>query len=376
MKRLSSALAVLLSIVINVSCVPGLTTPGSSGSGGSGACGGDMGTTQAAARIEAFLAAASSLDTSARALERDTLAACQRMGRALGMAESELAGTGQDGMRQVCSAVNQRFRGEIQALRSANVQITLMARPPQCQVSVDAYARCAASCEVNVDPGSIEIQCQGGEIRGQCSATCTGSCSVEVHAACSGTCEGACEGSCAVRNADGSCNGQCSGTCHGQCVAQAQASCSGECRGGCSVEFQRPYCATQVQPASVSAECDAACDAHVEAQATCQPGEIYVSVTGTANGDLAGRLERVRMAAREGLSSIVDLRVRAQRLAANAAAVVRLFPGAAQGAIRVSATAASCMATAATGVVQSMASVQVSVQVNVEVSASVSGSAG
>lgn len=373
-QRWLTALVCLSSIAFGASCVP-MGGSGSGGGGGGGVCAGDMGATGDAARIEAFLAATSAYAQAADQLHTETFAACRRMGVALGMNNAELQGSSSQDMQRVCSAVNQKYRAEMQLVQQAHIQVNIMAQPPQCQVSVDAYARCAAECQATVTPGYAEIHCEGGEIRGQCSAQCTGSCAVDVHASCSGTCEGACDGQCSARNADGSCAGQCNGTCNGQCVARAQASCQGECRGGCSVEYTQPYCTGQVRPPQVEAECQASCDARIEAEASCQPGQLTMNVSGVTDGEMRARLDRLRNATRDGLSAIYTLRVRAQRLATSGAEVVRRAPGAAQSAIRLGAQAASCAAAAASASARAMAQVNVSVQVSVEVSASASASA-
>lgn len=370
-QRISLALACLSALVLGTSCVP---MGGGGSTVGGGSCGGSFGTTQAAAKITAFVGAASEFSASAAAAEQETLDACKRMGVALGMSAGELSGSGTDGMQNVCNAVHQRFASEMQQLRQANVQINIMARPPVCEVSVNAYAECAAHCEADIQPGQVEIQCEGGEIRGQCDAQCTGSCSVSVQGQCTGRCEGACNGQCSAQNADGSCAGQCNGSCNGSCVVQAQASCQGECRGGCSVQYREPYCTGNVTPPRVSAECDGYCDAHAEASAHCTPGEVEVGVSGV--NTQADRIARIQAAARAGLGSIAGLRLRLQRLQQSAGTLARLAPGVPRAAIQVSAGAVACATEAAGATARAMASVNVSVQVNVQMSASISGSAG
>jgi len=371
-QRRLMALVCLSSIAFGASCVP---MGGSGSGGGGGACGGDLGASADAQKMEAFLAATSAYAQAADDLQRETLNACKRIGSALGMSDAEMQGSSTEDMQRICRAANDRYRAEMQAVQNAHIQVNIMAQPPQCSVSVDAYARCAAECNATVTPGSAEIHCEGGEIRGRCTAQCTGSCAVEVHAACSGRCEGACDGQCAASNADGSCNGQCSGTCNGNCVASAQASCQGECRGGCSVEFQEPVCTGQVRPPQVDAECQGSCDARMEAQAHCEPGQLQMNVSGATDGEMRGRVDRLRNATRDGLAAIYTLRVRAQRLATAGADVVRRAPGAAGAAANLGVQAVSCATAAAGASARAMAQVNVSVQVSVEVSASASGSA-
>lgn len=378
-QRSSLALLCLMSVAIGAACTPMATSGGGTGSGsgsGSGSCRGDMGTTAAAARIEAFLMAAAEFDAAATDLQRDTLAACQRMGRSLGMSDAELQGSGTQGVQTVCNAVDQRFRAELAIVQSAQVDIHLVSQPPHCQVSVDAYARCAAECEANITPGQVEIQCEGGEIRGYCDAQCSGSCSVAVQGNCSGTCEGSCDGTCSATAANGSCAGQCNGTCHGECVVAAQASCQGECRGGCSVQYREPYCTGNIQPPQVSASCDASCDARVEAQAQCHPGQLSVETNATATAEQIEHITMVRNAVRGGLQDLFNLRTRARRLAQTGGEIARLAPGVPGAAVQVGAQAVSCATAAAASTARAMASVNVSVQVSVQVSGSVSASGG
>jgi hypothetical protein len=372
-------LALLLAPALLAGC-PALRGSGaggrrtSSGGGTVGAkCRGDFGATNAAAKIEAFLGAAAEFGDAAIEIQNDLLGACQRMGRALGVAEADLAGTGSDGVRDVCGVVNERFRSELQAIRAASsVQVTVETRPPHCEVSVDAYAQCAAECEANVDPGSIEIQCEGGELRGRCSGSCTGRCAVEVTGQCSGVCEGMCDGRCTQTAADGSCAGTCEGTCRGDCVVEASASCQGECRGGCSVEFQEPYCTGEVRPASVSARCRASCEARVEAHARCEPGEARMTVSGGVDPAMQPRVEAVQTAVREGLGAILTMRARLERMTTAGRQIARIAPELPNAAATVGIGAVACATSAAGAVAESMSSVSVSLEVTVSISASAS----
>jgi hypothetical protein len=384
--RLALSIAALAITVSLVGC-PGMRTGraggrssgGASGGGGGGLgaqCRGDFGSNNAAAKIEAFLLATAEFSDAALGVENDLLAACQRMGQALGMTENELAGAGRDGVQQVCSAVNDRFRSEMQAVRAASgVTVEIQSRPPHCEVSVDAYAQCTAECEARVDPGSVEVTCEGGEIRGRCSAQCQGSCAADIDAACSGTCEGMCDGRCSATAADGSCAGRCDGTCRGSCVVEGQASCQGECRGGCSVEYEEPYCTGRVRPASASARCRASCDARMEARARCTPGETRMNVSGGLDPAMRPRAEAVQRAVAEGLGAILSLRERVQRLQTSGREIARLAPELPSAAAAVGIGAAACATAAAGSVADSMASVSVSVDVSVSISASASASA-
>lgn len=358
----------------------GRGTAGGGGGGGlSAQCRGDLGTNHAAAKIEAFLWAANDFSEAAMSVQSDLLAACQRMGRALGMAEADLRPSdgGPEGVRGVCEAVNERYRSELQAIRGASqVQVRVESTPPHCEVSVDAYAQCTAECEAQVDPGSVEVTCEGGEIRGHCSAQCQGSCAVQVEGQCAGTCEGACDGQCSATQADGSCAGRCEGTCRGTCAVQAQASCQGECRGGCSVEMEEPYCTGRVRPASASARCRASCDARMEAHARCTPGETRMQVSGGIDEAMRPRVEAVQRATAEGVSAILSLRERVQRLQTSGREIARLAPELPNAAATVGIGAVACATAGAAAVADAMASVSVSVEVSVSVSASASVSGG
>ena len=377
MKRL----ALLVSIVALVSltgCPPRSRGAGGGGGGGGGSlasCNGDFGATHAAAKIEAFLQAVVAWNDAAMGIESDLLGACQRTGRALGMAEADLAGSGSDGIRAVCGAVEATLRSEMAAVRSsAGGTVTLDSRPPHCEVSVDAYAGCMAECEATVDPGSVDITCEGGEIRGSCDAECSGSCAVDVEASCSGICEGSCDGTCSARNADGSCAGSCDGTCHGRCVVSGMARCSGECRGGCSVEYREPYCTGRVRRPTASARCRASCDARIEATARCTPGEVHLNVTAGLDAEGQARLLRVQAALHDGVSAILAIRTRVERLRDAGAEIVRLAPEVPSSAAAVGISAVVCATAAAGAVANASASVSVSVEVSVSMSASVSGS--
>jgi len=385
-----------------VGCPPGGTMPGSGGAGStsggesgelSSACQADFGATAAAAKLEAFLGATASFVHAANDLDGSLKANCVSMGRALGMAGGELSG----GTRAVCDAVSSKLHDELTAVRAqASLRIDVVAQPPRCEISVDASASCAAQCDVDVDPGEVSVQCEGGDMVGQCSGSCSGSCQVDASAGCAGSCEGtcsagctgvcqgSCEGSCSATGADGQCNGRCDGTCHGSCSAGCQGSCSGECwvdahascqgqcRGSCSVEFTEPHCTGTVRPAHVSADCQASCDARLNAEASCEPGRVEVVVTGDVSSDLAPRLERVRAALRAGYGQLLVTGEKLRRVRQSGRAMVDAA-GRLRGTGRdLGLNAVACMAEAASTVPNALAKVSVSVDIQVSVTASVS----
>jgi hypothetical protein len=377
--RPTLCLSLLLVTVLALTGCParGRGAGGRGGGSSMAGCDRDFGATAAAAKLESFFAATRDWENAAMSVQRDLLGACQSTGIALGMDQADLADTGgTDGLRAVCSRVETRLREEIAALReSAHADLQIDTRPPHCEVSVDAYAGCMAECEATVDPGSVEITCEGGEIRGSCDAQCTGRCAVQVDAACTGVCEGSCEGTCSARNADGSCSGTCDGTCHGSCVVDAQASCSGECRGGCSVEYREPYCTGQIRRPTASARCRASCDARVEASARCTPGTMNVTLDAGLDADGQARLARVQAAVRDGLTAILGIRTRVQRLQAAGAQIVRTAQDIPSSAAAVGINAVICATAAAGAVADASASISVSVEVSVSVSGSMSASA-
>lgn len=377
-------------------CPAGLGGGGARTSGGEGlsrsCASGDFGVSAAARRVSGFLSATGRFTAAAGELQSSLINVCKDMGGELGMSDSELNGD----VRFACDAVSSKLREEIDAVRgSGNVTISVAAAPPRCEISMEAYAECAAGCDVNVEPGDVQMECSGGEVVGTCSAECQGSCAVEVEGqctgacegtcggGCTGTCDGTCEGTCSSTNADGSCNGTCDGTCHGTCSAgceggcegncwvEGQASCSGECRGGCSVEYTEPRCDTQVRPANIDADCEASCDASLGAQATCEPGRAEVTITGDL-GEMTDRAERLRAA----LGRIGDLRLIKHRLERLKQTGEQLVSSARRlGNVREAGLQAIACITEAAGVLPgAVGSVSVSVEVSVSVSASASAS--
>lgn len=378
----------------------GGTAGGEGGMQLSNQCTGNWGTGQAAQKVGAFFGATSDVLLAVSDIQSQLLTTCKTMGGDLGLSPVELTGDA----HTVCGNVANRLRTEMGDLRAqARLNIQVVSTPPKCEVSVDAYAKCAAECDATVQPGQVNIQCEGGYIAGECDARCTGECQVDVQGrcggecdgqcggSCSGTCNGYCDGHCSHMNAQGQCDGRCSGTCQGSCSAGCQGSCQGECwvkgkanchgtcRGGCSVAYKAPYCTGQVKPPKVSASCNASCNAKFDAQAKCTPGHTEVHVNGAVASNLQEKLQNIRAALRDGYGGILALRLKAQRLqmaanelhaaANNLQGVGRQLGGA---VIRYGA----CMSDAGRALLTAAGQFGVSVQVSVEVSASVSASAG
>ncbi len=330
-----------------------------------GNCRGDLGATAAANRVEAFVAAANDFSSAATALQTSLLTACRRMGGDLGIPAGELGGgDGTDATRTACERVTRQVREDLTSLRgTASVRVDVVLVPPRCEVSIDAYGRCAGGCDASYTPGTAEVRCEGGELRGTCTAQCTGQCAVEVTGRCAGTCEGGCSGNMA--------GGRCDGDCQGRCVASATGSCAGECRGGCSVALREPRCTGRVEPPRVSADCRATCDARLDAQATCTPGRADLRITGEVSSDLQARVTRLRAALGGGFVEILAIRGRAERVVRSGETLGRAIGELPSAARSIGLQAGACAVSAVTATTSALASVQVSVSVSVSVSGSV-----
>jgi hypothetical protein len=330
----------------------------------SGACRGDLGGSASAQKVEVFIASAAEFTAAAAELQTGLYEACASMGRDLGIPAGELGTPGVEGTRVACERVSRQLRADLTDIRAAgDLRVELAVRPPQCEVSLDAYGRCAAECDASFTPGQANLRCEGGELRGGCSAQCTGTCAMDVSARCDGTCEGVCNGTLS--------GDRCDGVCQGRCVSQVSGQCSGECRGGCSVEFQQPRCTGTVTPPQASADCRAACDARLDAHATCTPGGAVLNITGNVSTNLEEKVRRLRAALAGGFGQVLVLRGRVERVARSGAALSRSIgelPGVARS---VGISAAACATSAVASTAQAMASVNVSVQVSVQVSGSV-----
>lgn len=386
-----------------LSCKAGMAGQGSATGQASGGgdfaaqCGGDFGASAAAQKLEAFLSASADFTASAGELEGSLLAACTDIAQKLEVPAAELQPPpNEPAVKVVCGAASAHLKAELTDLRAqAKLKVAVEAEPPRCEVSMDAYAACAAECDVNVQPGQVDLQCEGGEIVGTCKGECTGSCSAEVagkcggecegtcEGGCGGTCHGACDGTCSATNAAGECEGKCSGTCHGTCSAKCKgtcsgecwvkgnAQCSGECKGGCSVAYEAPRCTGNVTPPQMDADCKASCDAKLQAKAECKPGHVSVSVKGKVKTDVEARLAKVRAALESSWGAVVLARARLERVGASAQAMVKTAESVPGAIGELGIGAAGCATQAAGGILRASASISVSVQA----SASISGAA-
>ena len=133
-----------------------------------------------------------------------------------------------------------------------------------------------------------------------------------------------------------------------------------------------PRCTGSITPPRVEADCQASCDARMNAEAECTPGSVEVTVTGAVSSNIEERVNHLKAALKMGLGNILAVKLKLERLAASASAMGRTagdLPGAVAS---LGLQAAACVSSAATALPRATASISVSV----EVSASVSGSAG
>jgi hypothetical protein len=142
------------------------------------------------------------------------------------------------------------------------------------------------------------------------------------------------------------------------------------------VEWERPYCTGHYDPPQVNADCRAACEAQVDAELRCQPGQAEVAVTGGPTPEMQARIDRVGAAVRVGLASIQSTRAKVQRLQESGRALSQHLRALPDTVRSVGVGAALCSTAAASDITRSLASVSMSFEVSVSVSASVSASAG
>jgi hypothetical protein len=303
-------------------------------------CGGDFGASASARKLESFMSASVSFMGAAQDLHGVLLDACQDIGRRLDVPEERLAlPGGEPDVRTACAAASAALRAELQDLRvQAKLDIEVQATPPHCDISVDAYAECAAHCDASVVPGQLEVQCEGGQIVGNCSGTCQGDCRVG-----------------------------------GNWVA-GQARCEGLCRGDCSVAFEEPRCTGTMRPPKVEAECEAACNAKLDAEARCTPGEAHVAVRGAVESNLEERVAKVRGAIEGAGGAVFATRAKLERLVGSGKLLLRAADDVPKAVGEIGVSAAACAAESAAGIINASASISVSFEASVSVSGAISAS--
>jgi modification target Cys-rich repeat protein len=267
------------------------------------------------AKIDGFLQAVSSFDTSVTTLNAKFEVGLSQLEAAFGI---EVDGSASLDAR--VTALIAKIEGEVNANLEADSAISVGFQPAKCSanldVAVEAQVTCEAKadCDVEVEPGSAQVTCEGtctgscsGECDGtvqckveapsvECSGSCEGSCDVEVSAECSGTCKGSCDGECSayVKNADGEmeCNGSCSGKCEGTCSASVSGSCEGKCTGSCTADPGGAECKGEVKcEGTCKAECSGGCTGEVtppSAKASC---DASAECKGQAKAQASASLE-------------------------------------------------------------------------------------
>jgi len=272
------------------------------------------------AKLDGFFAAVAKLNDATVSVNGDFNANIDALSQVYGVANFDASASIDTKVNNLIAAIKAEF--------SANLDggVTLAYTPAECHASVNvaiqAQAQCEAKagCDAQVNPGEVDVQCEG-ECTGSCSGTCTGgvptcqvdasakcegkcegTCTFDAAATCDGTCHGKCSGTCSAMDGSGNCNGSCDGKCDGSCDLAAAATCSGSCSGKCEVSAEAkcsggeaPHCSGtckgscnanctgKVTPPSASASCDATadCQAQASAQANatieCTPPSVALS---------------------------------------------------------------------------------------------------
>jgi hypothetical protein len=353
-------------------------------------------------KVKAALAAGARLQGLAAEVEAEVATACGNLAADLG-AEVPSA---EDGPGKKAEAACKAASDAIASLKAkASGSLSVDVKPPQCSASMNAMADCAASCDAKLEPGSVEVQCEGGEISGACEGECSGSCTVEAGAQCegscggkcqgeckgevSGKCEGTCEGKCDGKDtkgecagvcegkcngkADAACNGSCEGSCTAKCQMDAKSECGGTCSGTCSVEFKEPKCSGEVKPPEMSAECKANCDAEISAKLDCTPASVVVKLEGAADAEAASKLRAALEANLPALLKVtLGMKGRLDEVMGSVQASLEGASAAVKGGGGAALKVAGCFASS----IEAQAKASASINVSVQASASASAEAG
>jgi len=303
--------------------------------------------------IAVFVQAAADMRALTNEIETEVVTACKKIGADIGLTAEQMApkdGVG-GGMEGACNPVSAKI-GEIISA-AADAKLTVSFEPPNCQVTADVTAECAAQCKVDIDPGEIIARCSQAELSGTCEGTCKGQCD--------GVCNGSCDGECTAKDAEGNCEGMCKGTCEGECEATCHARCEGE--------WKAPRCETDVRGPSAKTDCMASCEAGAEIKASCQPPKVEATVEASA----AAELQALATSLRANLPALINAQVRLGQQLGGDVKVLMKAGNHLKGELGdAGAKAVACVGAAVAG----LADVSVKVNVSVKVSASVSGKVG
>jgi hypothetical protein len=124
----------------------------------------------------------------------------------------------------------------------------------------------------------------------------------------------------------------------------------------------------------VSAECQASCDASLNAEAECTPGEVAVVITGDVDENLTERLGRVTRAIEQGWGGIQVAIVKLERLGGAGRTLVETGRDVPDAVSSLGLAAVGCAGEAVGALPAAVGSISVSVEVSVTVTGSVSSS--
>lgn len=349
------------------------------------------------AKLASALRAAVDLRAVAQQVREDLKGACGKLAEDLGANPGNTA-------QSACKAAAEAI-GQVKA--KAQGKFVLDVLPPKCAASVEAMGECAAECDATIEPGKVDVKCQGGKLSGRCDAKCKGSCDMDVGASCKGRCSGECtaefKGEC-KGECDGKCNGKatngsasckgkcegscsggakgkCGGECKGECKIKGAAECEGTCTGSCSVEMKAPHCTGEVKPPKMSAECKAECDARVSAKLQCTKPRVVAKFAAAVDGEAATLLAN---ALRENLPEILKVSMGMKKHLVRAAGNIQTIVKGAESGVQAMAAGTgaaaarltTCVAGPFKGAFDAAANLKANVQVSVKVQASASAKVG
>lgn len=360
----------------------------------------------------AFAQASSDLASTATGALLDVQAACRDIAVELGASATDISAAEGRPERSRTTELCRLAVGQINTRVTARARLDVVFRPPVCELSVQAKARCEAqcsaqgTCDVKLNPpvcrgGKLEIVCRGDctadvgasvYCEGSCTGSCDGECVAQGGVRCNGRCEGTCiaEGSATGQafDAQGNCIGTCQGTCaatppgvrcQGSCKGQCDAACRAEanaavtCDGRCTGDYEPLRCrgGTLEGGCDVDASCRANCNASVAARAECRPPNVEVRASVAVDSEL-GRAIQVLEAKLPPL--IVVLSARGQAFVDIVSNLAESGGATGAAALRgnLSAKAAACLVPIGSTIGEAAANARVSV----EASADVLGSLG
>ncbi|MCC6523449.1 MAG: hypothetical protein IT373_12395 [Polyangiaceae bacterium] len=331
-------------------------------------------------KFEALSNAADALVNVSTSLKASVATACFNIATDLGEAPpADPANYTDDDVTTACNLATAALNAEF----TGGADINLVIEGGHCEVNAQAQFNCEASCDVSgsCTPGSIEVQCDPGELSVVCEGSCDvgATCEGSVGAGaveCNGTCEGNCTGTCSTGEPDGShCAGTCDGSCTGDCTLTGptvSGSCGGtaKCTGGCTGAYSAPSCTGTLNPpaCNIDAECEAGCQGQASLEASCTPPSVSIEVVAAGSANLQSTLEA-------NLPAIWNAFELQGKVAFEAAGSVADAFGGVVSAMGTIPSCALLFVGDVVGAVTGTVSASVSLSVSVNASASVGGSA-